>query len=102
MTSRRVVVHGFVQGVGFRYSARAEAERLGISGWIRNRADGVVEAEIHGDAEQVQRMLDWLARGPRGAVVAAVEVSELGEQGEASGGTDAHRSGENDGFRIVS
>ena len=102
MTSRRVVVHGSVQGVGFRYSARAEAERLGISGWIRNRADGAVEAEIHGDTDQLQRMLDWLARGPRGAAVAAVEVSELGEQGEASGGADAHSSSENDGFRIVS
>lgn len=77
MTSVRVVVYGLVQGVGFRYSARAEAERLGITGWIRNRADGAVEAEIGGDAEQVQRMLDWLAHGPRGAAVTAVEVHEI-------------------------
>lgn len=104
MTSRRVVVHGLVQGVGFRYSARAEAERLGISGWVRNRADGAVEAEIRGDADQLQLMLDWLARGPRGAAVASVEVSEpseLNESAEASGGSDARGGGQSDGFRIV-
>jgi acylphosphatase len=106
MSSVRVVVHGMVQGVGFRYSARAEAERLGITGWIRNRADGAVEAEIGGDAEPVQRMLDWLGHGPRGAAVASMEVSELGEHGEVSGGTpdgapDGHAR-ESGGFHIVS
>lgn len=95
-----------VQGVGFRYSARAEAERLGISGWIRNRTDGAVEAEIRGDSEQVQRMLDWLGHGPRGAAVTSLEVSQLGEHGVASGDTpDGAPEGharESDGFHIVS
>jgi acylphosphatase len=101
MTSLRVVVHGTVQGVGFRYSARAEAERLGITGWIRNRADGAVEAVIGGDAEQVQRMLDWLAHGPRDAGVTALDVSAPSEQGEAPGGFDPNGSAERGGFRIV-
>lgn len=91
-----------VQGVGFRYSARAEAERLGITGWIRNRADGAVEAEVGGDAEPVQRMLDWLAHGPRGAAVTAVDVSEPSEQGEAPGGFDPRGGADGGGFRIVS
>ncbi|RZU65995.1 acylphosphatase [Microterricola gilva] len=99
MSSVRVVVHGIVQGVGFRYSARAEAERLGITGWIRNRSDGAVEAEIGGDAEDVQRMLDWLGRGPRGAAVASLDVSDPIELGELPGGDDA--GGEGGEFRIV-
>lgn len=79
---RRVIVHGSVQGVGFRYTARLEAARLGVAGWIRNRADGTVEAEIEGDEASVTAMLDWLAVGPRGAIVARTEVSELEPTGE--------------------
>ena len=84
MLRRRVVVHGSVQGVGFRYSARLEAERRGVAGWIRNRPDGSVDAEIEGDEASVQAMLDWLATGPRGARVERIEVAEsepLGEPG---------------------
>jgi acylphosphatase len=82
MSRRRVVVHGSVQGVGFRYSARLEAERSGIAGWIRNRADGAVEAEIEGDEASVQAMLDWLAAGPRGARVDRLDVAEVADVGE--------------------
>ena len=46
MIRTHVTVHGLVQAVGFRYYARAEAQRLGVSGWIRTRVDGAVEAEI--------------------------------------------------------
>ncbi len=60
---KRAIVSGIVQGVGFRYSAVAEAERLGVAGWVRNRADGSVEAEVEGEPEAVGRMLDWLRRG---------------------------------------
>lgn len=77
-------MRGGVQGVGFRYSARMQAERLGVAGWVRNRADGTVEAEVEGDAASVQAMLDWLAQGPRGALVQGTEVAEVeptGEQG---------------------
>jgi acylphosphatase len=82
MIRRRVVVHGFVQGVGFRYTARLEAARLGVAGWIRNRADGTVEAEIEGDEASVTAMLDWFAAGPRGAIVERTEVSDLDPSGE--------------------
>jgi acylphosphatase len=82
MLRRRVVVHGSVQGVGFRYSARLEAERKGIAGWIRNRPDGAVEAEIEGDEASVQVMLDWLAAGPRGARVDRLDVTEVATVGE--------------------
>ena len=82
MLRRRVVVRGTVQGVGFRYSARLEAERLGIAGWIRNRPDGAVDAEIEGDEASVQAMLDWLAAGPRGARVDRLDVAEGADVGE--------------------
>ncbi|MDJ0324547.1 acylphosphatase [Cryobacterium sp. PH31-AA6] len=80
---RRAVVRGVVQAVGFRYYAQAEARRLGLAGFVRNRRDGAVEAEAEGDAAAVSAMLDWLAHGPPSAVVHSVETSELEPLGEA-------------------
>jgi acylphosphatase len=74
---KRVIVHGYVQGVGFRYSARAQASRLGVAGWVRNRGDGTVEAEIEGDDASVAILLDWFGKGPPGAIVERTEVTEL-------------------------
>jgi len=71
---RRLVIRGVVQGVGFRYSMAMQARLLGISGWVRNRRDGSVEAMIAGDAAAVAAMLDWSRRGPAGAVVDDVLV----------------------------
>jgi acylphosphatase len=82
MVRTRVVVHGGVQGVGFRYSARLEADRSGVAGWIRNRSDGTVEAEIEGDEASVQEMIGWLSRGPRGARVTHVETEDVDPLGE--------------------
>ena len=82
MIRRQVVVHGVVQGVGFRYSAQLEADRLGVSGWVRNRRDGAVEAEIEGDEASVDVMLEWFASGPPGAVVRRTDVAELEPVGE--------------------
>jgi acylphosphatase len=79
---RRVVVHGSVQGVGFRYTARAQASRLGVGGWVRNRTDGSVEAEIEGDEASVAALLEWFAHGPRGAIVERTDVSELEPTGD--------------------
>lgn len=79
----RVVVHGIVQGVGFRWCAQAEARRLGVGGSIRNRFDGAVEAEVEGDPDAVGSMLDWLARGPASATVERTEVTELEPRGDA-------------------
>ncbi|HEY6800011.1 MAG TPA: acylphosphatase [Agromyces sp.] len=82
MIRRQVVVHGVVQGVGFRYSARFEADRLGVAGWVRNRPDGAVEAEIEGDEASVAAMLEWFASGPPGAAVRRSEVAEVDPIGE--------------------
>jgi len=56
---RRVVVHGRVQGVGFRWSTAAEAERVGVAGHVRNLPDGTVEAELEGAPDAVARMLGF-------------------------------------------
>jgi len=59
-----IQIHGRVQGVGFRYYTQAEAQRLGITGWVRNCADGSVETCICGTDEQLASMQDWLQHGP--------------------------------------
>lgn len=77
MTRRiHVIVHGRVQGVGFRWATRTEAQRLGLDGWVRNRDDGTVEAEVQGDAANVERMRAWLAAGPPGARVSSLQVTD--------------------------
>ncbi|MGO4690684.1 acylphosphatase [Glaciibacter sp. 2TAF33] len=81
MIRRRAIVRGMVQGVGFRYNARAEAMRLGLGGYALNRADGAVEVEIEGDAASVERMLAWLAHGPMFAKVDSVDVSDVPPMG---------------------
>jgi acylphosphatase len=73
MSVRRFVVHGRVQGVGFRVSLRAEAVGLGLTGWVRNREDGTVEALAAGPDESVQALLDWASHGPPFAHVTRVE-----------------------------
>lgn len=82
MIRKKVTVSGQVQGVGFRYSAQAEATRLGITGFVRNRRDGTVEAELEGDEASVDQMIDWLRAGPRGARVERVDVADLAPAGD--------------------
>ena len=63
-------IHGLVQGVGFRYSTQHEAQRLGLTGYVRNMDDGSVEVLACGDTQQVEQLVDWLkAGGPRSARV---------------------------------
>ena len=73
---RRVIVHGHVQGVFFRDTARRIAIGRGVAGSIANRPDGTVEAVFEGPAQAVEALVDFCRRGPEGAVVARVEVSE--------------------------
>jgi acylphosphatase len=77
----RVVVRGRVQGVFFRDSTRRHAEQRGVSGWVRNCADGSVEAVFEGPPEQVERMVDFCREGPRGAQVEQVESHEEEAEG---------------------
>ncbi len=73
---RRVVVEGYVQGVGYRYFVRRAAMRLGVSGWVRNRADGSVEALVAGPAADVERLLAEMRRGPLGAEVRSLLLAD--------------------------
>lgn len=69
----RVIVDGRVQGVFFRDSTRAEALRLGVSGWVRNLADCRVEAVFEGDAAAVASAVAWCGSGPPRALVTSLE-----------------------------
>lgn len=71
---RRVIVSGRVQGVFFRDGCQREAEAAGLSGWVRNRADGTVEAALEGDQHAVERVLSWMRSGPSHAEVDDVAV----------------------------
>ncbi|MFC4553673.1 acylphosphatase [Georgenia faecalis] len=80
---RRVhaVVTGVVQGVGMRWSCAREAERHGVSGWVRNLDDGTVEVVLEGDDAPVAAMLGWLREGPPHARVADVVTHDEAPRG---------------------
>ena len=81
MIARRIVVSGRVQGVFFRDSTRRTAETRGVAGWVRNRADGTVEAHLEGEDEAVESVIAWARSGPRHAEVAGVDVSDAQPEG---------------------
>lgn len=70
-------IRGRVQGIGFRSSMCAEASALGLSGWVRNRHDGSVEALVHGPVDAVAALVEWAHHGPAGARVVALEVQSV-------------------------
>lgn len=71
-TRLRLRITGRVQGVWYRGATQAEARRLGVDGWVRNLADGSVEALIEGEADAVRALADWCRTGPPGAHVTAL------------------------------
>lgn len=71
-----VVVTGAVQGVGYRYTLRLVAREAGVTGWVRNRQDGSVEAELEGASDRVDDVLAWMAEGPPGSDVADARVQD--------------------------
>jgi len=73
--SHHLRVYGHVQGVFFRESMYRKAQQLGITGWVRNRRDGTVEAMIQGAPEAVSAMIEWARTGPELARVEGVEIS---------------------------
>lgn len=79
---RHIVVRGRVQGVGFRWSCKDQADRLGVAGWVRNQPDGTVEVVAEGEDRFVDQMVGWCRQGPRHALVTDVEVSTEQPLGE--------------------
>lgn len=80
----RVIVHGYVQGVFFRASARELARRLGVTGWIRNDPGGTVTAHVEGPEAGVDQLLDWIrSGGPDAAHVTAVDTTSVDDEGHA-------------------
>ena len=73
--TRHLILTGTVQGVGYRQFFYANALHLNCTGWVRNRADGTVEAVISGPANAVAQLLEMARRGPRHALVEAIAVT---------------------------
>ncbi len=74
--AKHLTISGRVQGVGYRASMIDEARRLGVTGWVRNRRDGSVEAVVDGGPAAVTAIVEWARRGPPGAQVTGVAVAD--------------------------
>jgi acylphosphatase len=72
--SLHLMITGRVQGVYFRESMRREAQNLGVSGWVRNRIDGSVEAVVQGESADVDSLVRWARHGPDSAHVENVQI----------------------------
>lgn len=81
MVRRRVTVHGRVQGVWFRDGTARLARAEGVAGWVRNRADGSVEAVLEGSSGAVEAVIDYCGSGPPSATVERVEVTDEEPEG---------------------
>ena len=74
MTALRLAITGRVQGVGYRYAMIEAAAARGVTGWVRNRSDGSVDAFVQGEAAAVEALVAWCRRGPPAARVEAVDA----------------------------
>ena len=75
-TIRHLRISGRVQGVGFRYRMERKARELGVTGWVRNRRDGSVEATVQGTPEAVEAIIAWARHGPPAALVTDLKVTD--------------------------
>ena len=78
-------IRGRVQGVGFRYFVRSEAQRRGLSGWVANEADGSVAVVAEGRRGELEAFAEALALGPRGALVSQVDIRWPPAAGHSAG-----------------
>lgn len=76
------IVHGYVQGVSFRYYTQREANLLGVRGWVANRPDGTVQVVAEGDADSLEQLVGYLHRGSPAARVERVEADWSDATGE--------------------
>ena len=74
--TRRLIISGRVQGVGFRWSLQAQAVALKLDGWVRNRRDGSVETLVSGDPDAVEQLTAWAFEGPPSARVDQVSCND--------------------------
>jgi acylphosphatase len=85
MITQKLTIRGEVQGVGYRYALRQEAQRRGVTGWVRNRTDGSVEAVLQGSPERVAELIAWARRGPPEAHVVDVHVDPVDDEPPRAG-----------------
>ncbi|MBN1415376.1 MAG: acylphosphatase [Bacteroidales bacterium] len=76
MIHKKIIIHGSVQGVGFRYSARKIAYHLGINGFVRNLPDGSVFIEAEGHEDAMEEFIRWCHTGPSRAIIQSVSIEE--------------------------
>jgi acylphosphatase len=85
MQNLKLMIEGRVQGVGYRASFANQAFALGLSGWVRNRRDGSVEACVHGEAAAIEAIVLWARRGPPAARVSNVTIEDTAEPAPSDG-----------------
>jgi acylphosphatase len=83
--AKHLSIVGRVQGVGYRAHFDVQARALGLSGWVRNRRDGSVEAVVSGNAKALEDIIEWTRRGPPAAGVTGVTVSDTDDAVVAAG-----------------
>jgi acylphosphatase len=77
MIAKQIIVHGDVQGVSYRYFAKTEAKKLGLSGWAKNEHDGTVTVFIQGESDKVSKFIKWSQEGSPMAEVSDMIASEV-------------------------
>ena len=78
----KVIISGIVQGVLFRYHTCKQAEKINLTGWVKNRRDGKVEILVEGEKENIEELITWCRQGPPGALVKDVKVEWQEYKGE--------------------